>query len=385
LYVRQKDKWEESFIMGKKQIALLTLAVLLVPSVCMAALPAVQLTSGCSYRGPFDDQGKLLLDSLALFIDSLPNYATADLENAMAGDGVPDSYQLGLLAAAMCAGETNLQAQYAFNKNLVATKLIAPLTPAAGLLFGTTGHPGIYQQAIDLSAALKAWALTAGLPAELATSANSIAAQIDGIIVQIDGFLGSLTVAQLQQYVTIALPLLGQVEDLLAGLVGLDSEMIGILYTLVTPDLIAEIDGVIADVRTQYIPMIQAVVTQGGALVPTALVAQLNMAATDLGAAADLVEPFVAFVAAPGFKIYGVGAKTLTEPFSGLGDYNGDGVSNATVYSTLLRGGEGSRPIFVEVASGFAPYQAAPVAGMFGMALLAGVVALGGALSLRKK
>jgi hypothetical protein len=394
-HVREKDKWEELFIMKKKQIALVALAVLLVPSVCMA-LPKVQLAPDCSYIVTIDGQGSLLLDSLAMFIDGLPTYAAADLENGAVGDGVPDNYQLGLLSAAMCAGETSLQAQFASNKNLIATQLIAPLGPAANLLFGTTNpaHLGIYAQAGALSADIRAWVTaTPLLPPEVSGPAIDFADTIDELLLTIDTFLldSDLTIAQLQQYVGIALPLLGQVQDLLAGLVGLDSEMIGILYTLLTPELQLQIDGYIVDVQTQMVPLLQNLHTQAGTLgIPPALDAKLVMAATDLAALANLVGPFVAFVEDPGFAIYGVSGKTASEPFAGPGDYNVDGVTNAAVLADLNSVGAGTRPNFVMAASGYMtlwPGRAAgvPVAGLVGMALLAGVVALGGALSLRKK
>jgi hypothetical protein len=378
--------------MGKKQIALLTLVALLVPSVCMAALPKVELKPDCATAALIDGEGDLLLTSLGLFIKGLPTYAAADLENGATGDGVPDSYQLGLLSAAICAGETNLASQLAGNKALIHNNLILPLGAAVNLLFGTTTplHPGIYDQAGVLSTDIRAWA--AGAPEPYKTQATTFADTIDGLLLQINTFLADsdLTVADLKDYVGIALPLLGGVEDLIAGLVGLDSEMIGILYTVFTPTLQGQIEGYVTQISTQMIPLLQGLHANAGALgIGTELDGELVMAAADLTSAVGVVGPFVSFVADPGFAIYGVSGKSATEPFSGLGDYNLDGVTNATVFSNLTSAGAATRPAFVKAASGLDPYWAGraglPVAGLLGMALLAGVVALGGALSIRKK
>jgi hypothetical protein len=91
-------------------------------------------------------------------------------------------------------------------------------------------------------------------------------------------------------------------------------------------------------------------------------------------------------VVGPSFaNIYG-GAKTADEPFSGLGDYNGNGDTNAEVYA-LVGGGA----TFVATASGVPEYQwyegnpAMPVAGILGLSLLASACAAAGAFVIRKK
>jgi hypothetical protein len=82
-------------------------------------------------------------------------------------------------------------------------------------------------------------------------------------------------------------------------------------------------------------------------------------------------------------EIYGA-SKSATEPFSGPGDYDGDGTTNVAVYQAnqTLSG-------FLPAVSGGDPYwsgnPALPVAGLFGLAALASAVGLGGAFSIRKK
>jgi hypothetical protein len=72
------------------------------------------------------------------------------------------------------------------------------------------------------------------------------------------------------------------------------------------------------------------------------------------------------------------------EPFSGGGDYNENGDTNAAVYDSV-----GGGAAFVAAASG-AEWQypgnpGVPVAGIFGLALLAGACVMGGAASIRRK
>ena len=95
----------------------------------------------------------------------------------------------------------------------------------------------------------------------------------------------------------------------------------------------------------------------------------------------------------PVFEVFGGGAKTADEPFSALGDFDGNGISNGDEYDAVIAGG-GTDADFIRIASGgknttdaflFPGVEPMPVAGLLGLAILGGAVAIGGAFIIRRK
>ena len=70
--------------------------------------------------------------------------------------------------------------------------------------------------------------------------------------------------------------------------------------------------------------------------------------------------------------------KSPHEPFSGAGDIDGDGITNADEYAAVVSGG-GSIDTFAQVALYWPGSGPLPVAGIIGLGALASVIALAGA------
>jgi len=92
------------------------------------------------------------------------------------------------------------------------------------------------------------------------------------------------------------------------------------------------------------------------------------------------------------YRVFGVdcgkGLKDAGEPFSGPGDLNGDGITNAETYALVVASG-GTIETFVGAASGSTPFWPGnpdlPVGGIAGLALLVGAALLGGHALLKRK
>jgi hypothetical protein len=114
-------------------------------------------------------------------------------------------------------------------------------------------------------------------------------------------------------------------------------------------------------------------------------VKSFHLLSTDI-TALDTTPPFAAT------KIYGEYTKTANQPFSGAGDYNDNGDTNKFVYDATKNpwpGHSGGLVDFLQCASGYNSWYpgsaSLPVAGVLGLALLAGACALAAARTFRKK
>ena len=88
------------------------------------------------------------------------------------------------------------------------------------------------------------------------------------------------------------------------------------------------------------------------------------------------------------YTVFTVGGKTNAkspnEPFSGAGDIDHDGFTNAEEYAAVVSGG-GTIEDFEQVALYWPGAGPLPVAGVAALAALLGLIAIGGARSMRKK
>lgn len=383
----------------------------------------------CPLVAVFPAEGAVLADAVG---PGPEYYAVMDLE----GDGVPDAWQLQLLAYDICANPASTAAaEYAQNQIDVA-QMGADLTAVAGWL-GTGGADGqlIYLGLVTYAAG----SALGGSASEQATLASIFDASMPG--------MGSTIVELLLAYPLVNGSVMSEMPDVqgdlatygpaiqyvlshvLAGLIGLDTELnVGIPMLLSLPDLEFMLDATSPAFLTNLTDV------GGGLMVPTplllgdleGLLAMPLFPVMDLGAqtemyllglvqayldgtygpgtfnamlpnSAGLLSAMTAFetkyqelgsnsFAIPDLEVYTVGAKLPDEPFSGLGDYDGDGVTNQQVAEIILGQG-GDANDFVNGAANIDPFWAGnpalPVAGMAGLCALA--MALGGTTLLRRK
>lgn len=380
----------------KKGLVVLGIMMIAIP--CMAAtmtLPPVELDTStdsgtgdylCPAWGNMSEQGQNLLTILKPFVTGLPTFDTADLENAIAGDGIPDKYQLGLLSAVLCAGNAEVQDQFDANK-ATYTDLVADIQTLLALLVGnSTATPAVDPLATRLANAVTL--LTAAYPTpstELADVIAEIGDADNGLIKTLNGFVDDIG-----SY-TSALSLLNNYADVVAGLAGLDSELIGSLTSMLTPDMIADVE----DIRDQVTTAAGVVSTYNtnppldaaGVATISGLVTDANSIVAIVNSALTLIQSTTPFV------IYGVttSAKSAAEPFSALGDYDQDGVTNLVTYQALAGSSKATVNVeeFVAAASGANPFYKGnpllPVTSLFGLAAMASACLAGGAFTLRKK
>lgn len=364
---------------------LLTVAVLMTAASAGWALPPVELGDDCSYMMDIDTWGSVAVPALSIDTE---DYETADLD----GDGMPDAWQLGLLAAALCAGDAGLLAQWDANVEAINTFLAQfdPFNAAAGplaagynaLLPTLTAYYAAYGPAglnVIPGPALPAFVLL--LQGNVSPPAPKLA-DLGKTLNDAAGYTG----------------LLPTFVPWFAAVLGCDTEQNAAL-NVVWDDFFGEFPGYGPVLSTYYTPALAGCAAVVSALpvpdVGPLTNAQLATALNDAAAATGTSAPPTGMagilgalnVALPHMEIYGL-AKAVGEPFSGLGDYDEDGVSNLTTYG-LIVAAEGNRQAFVAAASGANVWYPGnpnlPVAGMIGLVALVGVTALGGGLVLRKK
>lgn len=366
---------------------LVLLGIMLCATPCMAAtltLPPVEL-EGCATWFEIDSDAQLLLGTLASFgVEGIPAYDLVDLENGMLGDGIPDKYQMALLAALLCHGNPTVQAQFDGNMVLYTT-LVNDLVGVFSILLGNpTANPAIPTAADRLTQV--ATILTPYVPALVPQAAIDA---INTAAAELAGFAAALP----PEINAAVLPVLGQTlvsfKEAVAALMGLDSEMQASVLNLLTSEILGEVTSI----RQQVVDMV---------VVFTPLIGEQSpLSADDKAYIAALIDDVSTIVAAldrtialtvPGaIPVYGVTtAKAANEPFSAVGDYDQNGYSNLTTYDALKADNGGNPPAietFVASASNpFSPINPnVPVAGLFGLAALAGACLTGGAFALRRK
>lgn len=370
----------------------------------------------CELVAVFPAEGAVLADA-ALGT----TYEAMDLE----GDGVPDGWQLQLLAYDICANPASTAAAE-FTQNLAdIVQMGADLTAVAAWL-GTGADTQLIAKGLAAYAA----------GATLAADAGEMAA-LSGAFASAFGPMGETVLTLVMTYPTVigmvCAELPGTQEDLatygpviqyvlkdvLAGLIGLDTELnMGIPALLSLPDLEFMLDatnpaflGNLSDVGLPFpvpTPLLSGdvegllamplfPVMELGALTDVGILSYFSAYFPGLPKTAALYAAMAAFAAEyaelgsnsfaiPDFEVYTVGAKLPDEPFSGLGDYDGDGVTNQQV-AEIIMGQGGDANDFVNGAANLDPFWAGnpalPVAGMAGLCALA--MALGGTTLLRRK
>lgn len=306
--------------------------------------------------------------------DAPTDYRTADLELG-AGDGVPDYYQLMLLAAALCSGDEALNAAFTANRAAVANYLAA-LERLFDLAVKAQGDAAT---ASDELQAFVAWPLfDLFVPPDMKAYVQQMA---EGLALFADAMAGLTDPDSPLQAMR------GQLDGLtdpIAGVAGLSSEMRQTLLDALDEDVLGDLAAYQAELNAMADTM-EAAANGLGYL--TAMYSQAAALQDALLALVDDIHTFNAIAdilaVPPVLAVYGV-AKTPGEPFSGLGDYDADGVSNAGVYAHILARG-GDVPDYVKAASGANPFYQSdevPAAGVIGLAVLAGVIAVVAALVL---
>lgn len=376
---------------------------------------AVELTPECEFvygNSGFDAQAVQLLFLLGNLVPGLPeSYKDADLESVageLDGDGIPDWYQLGMLGAVLCGAPDKdagaIRQQFEANLSVFSgmisdiDSLVAAMEPVVSL-----NPPG---QIVVVASAIQAdtanWVTPPGDLEGVPASANSFADLLLASAEGIDGFL-----TDYGDVLTSALPVYA---SLFVGMAGLSTEMQTTIHGFVDDAFMYLID-VKAELTSGALflwnptfsvatfdfgnPLTWPGVGQydqvgitgidAGLLGPTGSCAALS---AELLAAAPLLS-----IELPVFEVYGAN-KTASEPFSALGDYNGDGMSNLDTYSGVVDAvgspdSDATRALFVSAATGSSPFwpgnPGLPAAGLLGMALLTSAIAALGALSSRSR
>ena len=302
-------------------------------------------------------------------------WEACDMENGFAGDGLADRLQLALLAAVLCAGDPGVTDQYEANLAAflgliddvdAAAEGARPLALSTGSLSLTTTAAAVVTFVTNYGALIGP------------TNSAYLMAMAEGMV-DADGGLDDLVGYKDDMYLFIFRGL----APWWAGIAGTSAAM----NTAISDMMVGSDYGVLGGL----IAAPPGLTTLSGYMhtFAAALAAYegYGFPATALEAEADALDALILLVQAigwPDMAIYGV-AKTETEPFSGTGDYDGNGDTNAEVAAAV-----GSDPeAFVAAASGanvwYTGNPALPVAGIFGLALLAGACVMGGAASIRRK
>ncbi len=360
-----------------KMIGVVVSVVLLLAMPCMASLPPVTLSDTCPYWVNGSSQANMVITLLgSLGISGIPPFAAMDLENGLAGDGIPDEYQLALAGAALCA-DPSLQTQLAGIKAQWTTA-VTDLADVMEILLGpddaTSTSARLYAATDMIEAEM------ASLPPETASLISTlrmIAENLQYFLEYVNGIVSRETLPILET------SLLG-VGDGMSIMLGLSTEMQTSIQTLLTGE-IGEILDLVYGFRSGIDPSAAAI--RSIALTPPFTpeqVSTLNALADDAQTVGQKLDTVLALLE-PGAIIDVLGtAKSDDEPFSAYGDYDGDGNTNLATYQAV----HSSPADFVAAASGANPFwpgnPGVPVAGVLGLSALAGACALGGVLAMRR-
>jgi hypothetical protein len=204
---------------------------------------------------------------------------------------------------------------------------------------------------------------------------------IPGALVELAATLTGLgTEDPANPYFAFAYALGTMVPDAFTALLSVSSELQANLIGLCEAELLddlREYQGIFADISQIF---------QALAYTCANVVNEPAMAGTFAAFSTALEDGIdvMAAVAIPVVDILGA-AKAVGEPFSALGDYDGDTVNNVTTFEAV--GGDVAK--FVAGASGADPFYdnnpLLPAAGLIGLAALVSAIAGGGAFVLRKK
>ncbi len=369
----------------------------------------------CNLVSTFPGEGAVLADATGA------PYETWDFD----GDAVLDAWQLQLLAYDICENPASTAAtEFAANKATVA-QMGADLSAVAAWL-GTGSDTQLIAKGLAVYAAGAALqgsaseqatlmgALTAAVGAGNAGTVLTLVLTYPQVIGQVCSGLGG-TQGDLQTYGPAIQYVL---SDVLAGLMGMSSEAATTIPALLSlPDLafmlnsgtpftsnltnVPGIGPVPTPLLSGDVPGLLAMplfpVMNLGAQTDVTILGMFSAYFPGLPKTAALYNAALAFATkyaelgsdsfvVPTLPVYTRGAKLTSEPFSGLGDYDGDGVTNQEVAAIISAQG-GSANDFVNAAANIDPFWAGnpglPLAGIAGLSALA--MALGGTAVLRRK
>jgi hypothetical protein len=379
----------------------LVVAIMMVLGLSMTASALDPVTvDECSavLQGEF----QALMDTLNEAFEGALGEATAlDLE----GLGLTDYAKISLLAAAMCADE-DLAAAFGENKETVDTGFTASLgaliawagntatgdaiTAAAGALDALKAIPGMSSIPggplyIALTTVLGKTPLeAAGIIAMIFDKATATLyglPYLPDVLADLPGDLANVanptkTYSLFYYFMTVATP------NAVPAILSVSSELQANMIALLTSTLLTE--------AADYAAVLGTLGTLMGGLgmfagsIDEDMAAAFTACAGVLGTGVTHLQGMVF----PELPILGAIGKDVGEPFSALGDYDGDGVNNLTTYAAVVANG-GGVPEFVAAASGANPFYPGnplmPAAGLIGLAALVSAIAGGGAFVLRKK
>ncbi|MBI1318038.1 MAG: hypothetical protein GC168_03680 [Candidatus Hydrogenedens sp.] len=302
------------------------------------------------------------------------NFADWDIE-FLVGDGVPDAWQLRLLAFALCqegigalskTDGTDVTAAQ-FNDNVAKINgLVSDLSAVAAFL---TQVKSIQTDMLTLAALIGG-----GCDANLSglgdgNAIGALATGGTGNPAGLDDLIETLTIATA----------LGAFGQGVSGLVGLSTEMKLTFQDALSADSLGDVNLVLGlSPLLQFYASGAAGACGGGQALAASVLGTLGTTWPSIDT--NNVD----------WDVYLLGStKAIGEPFSGAGDYNGDGYSNAEVAGYVMAAG-GTVDDFIAGATGeFDPFWLGnpnlPVAGMIGLGSLVSSVALSGAMLLRNR
>ncbi|MFP4500834.1 MAG: C-type lectin domain-containing protein [Candidatus Hydrogenedentota bacterium] len=332
----------------------------------------------CSLDDTFAQQGAQLASAAAGAGLGLPgDFSQWDVELGV-GDGVPDAWQLHLLAYVLC------------QEGIGALKTEGTALPAQQYLSNLDNWNSFLAQA----SALAEWLGTVQAnETDLLTLAELVATESGGAC---DSDLGGFTVSEflvllatggsgdpgdsdldevLSDFATVGA--FAAFVDTLAGLSGLSTEMQATVVALIPRDDLEQL----LQLTDNTLPVLQGL----DACPSTDAQNLADSLANALGAA-----PAVEFGLLDSLEVFQLGdVKLPNEPFAGDGDFDGDGVMNAEVAAGVGSNG-GDQDDFVAGATGeFGPFWPGnpnlPVGAPFGLAVLITTLGAAGVLRMRRK
>lgn len=350
------------------------------------ALTPVTLKPDCGYVYNEFEQSPSGFDAMAeqiIFIMSLTEYEvplddwmSADLEMTdyvITGDGIPDSYQLAMLGAALCAGDPEITSEFQSNQREFDEFM-------EELEQGIAAVDVMGDKMRAVLAQLEPW--VAGLPAGTLKSDGE-----DLIYIMTDTADAVDRIMLMVNLISDALP---DFRDWFAAFAGLSSEAKQTIDEL-TGKVVWNFYSYCAANPMSYMYLMDEIAYLTELANNTTHPMQADMSLDCLGLADTITDfwEFAETMTIPYFTIYGAnGAKSIGEPFSAVGDYNGDGMTNKEAYD-LVEAAGGDRTTFVQAAASdnglWKGNPALPAAELTTLVAMALGLAAAGAVRMRKR
>ncbi|HOZ50022.1 MAG TPA: hypothetical protein PLO37_04400 [Candidatus Hydrogenedentes bacterium] len=306
------------------------------------------LTNSDENNPGFDEQGGVLSLILAMIPDlDIPipsDWLLWDFESVptnpegVMGDGIPDNFQMALLAAVLCSQESDplldlIRAQYDINfatYEQLLTDVMYVVNNANRIIDLMGGNPTANPPVIGIGPGLAAIPAIQDIVINWPDEGDTIGDLAEEIIDL------SNTIKDYKSLLPVIVNVLTMAQPWFAGMGGLSSEMNGQINGLLEQaagylGMLDDLVDLLRSMATDYGP-------SGTGDISAALAAEINELA-------DIAEGFS--ITIPQFLTYGVEGKTAAEPISAFGDWNHDGVTNLQVYNQVVTVGGGNREDFV--------------------------------------